>query len=78
LDGGFGLKNGLKSPGCKWIPAVFGRQQKEENQTFSTACIHSWKTLEQSLGFHGATRLAFDEAGAFLHFIAPRSKHDQA
>jgi hypothetical protein len=44
-----GLENGLKSPGCSWIPAAFGRQRKAENQIFSTTCIPAWKTLEQSL-----------------------------
>jgi hypothetical protein len=55
--------DGLKSPGCSWIPAAFGRQRKAENQTFSTTCIPAWKTLEQSLDCFVATRLAMTRIG---------------
>jgi hypothetical protein len=66
-----GLKNGLKSPGCKRILAALGRQRKEENQTFSKAYIHQWKLLEHTLSFHGAALLRmtrWEARGFSRHF----------
>jgi hypothetical protein len=41
-----GLKNGLKSLGCRWIPVASSRTKKEENPIFSIPYGRYWMSLD--------------------------------
>jgi hypothetical protein len=41
-----GLKNGLKSLGCRWIPVASSGMEKEGNPDFSITYRRYWKSLD--------------------------------